>query len=54
MRAKDFKELINKIDDDVDLSFTAFDEYGTEVEGLKFQSLEKGYGKYYLTLSAAN
>ena len=52
MKAKELKQMLNKIDDNEDISFSVFDDYGIEVEGLKFKTLEKEYGSYYLTLSA--
>lgn len=54
MKAKEFKELVNKIDDNEDINFAVFNEYGSEVEGVEFKKLREGYGGWYLILSAEN
>ena len=55
MKAKDFKDLINNIDDNEEISFAVFDQYDCEVENVKFQNFRQGYGNtYYITLSAYN
>ena len=52
MTVKELKEQLNNIDDNTDIVFVVYDEYGTEVEGVKFRHLiTNGYGDTYLTLS---
>jgi hypothetical protein len=54
MKIRELKDLLSKIDDDKDICFAVFDEYGVEVEGnIKFKSLHEGnYNDVYITLSA--
>ena len=55
IKAKDFKELINAIDDNEEISFAVFDEYDTEVENVKLKEVRQGsYNTHYITLSAYN